>query len=208
MSDEAGTLINEAANLQQDDAAGQAPAGEPPAGKAPGQDGADDAASGKAPKSEKATAPEKYEFKHPQEGQQYDAKVTEAFSAVAKELNLSQEAAQSVMDKMSPVIAARQQEALSAARQEWREASQADKEFGGEMLAENLGFAKKAIDAYATPELKNLLEESGLGNNPEVVRLFYRVGKSMGEDGFVAGRGAAVQAKDARSLYGASKMNP
>lgn len=208
MSDDASTLTSEAADLPQDSAAGQAPATGAQEGQTPAEQ-PDESADGQAPKDEKpAAAPEKYEFKHPQEGQQYDAKVTEAFSAVAKELNLSQEAAQSVMDKMSPVIAARQQEALTAARQEWREASKADKEFGGEKLAENLGLAKKAIDAYATPELKSLLEESGLGNNPEVVRLFYRVGKSMSEDGFVVGRGTATQPKDARSLYAASNMNP
>lgn len=152
-------------------------------------------------------APEKYEFK-PADGQPaFDEQVTGAFSEVAKELNLSQEAAQKVLDKMAPVLASRQTETLSAARSQWMNDSKADAEFGGDKLAENLGTAKKAIDAFATQPLKDLLEESGLGNHPEVVRLFVRVGKAIGEDGFVSGRGGSGQAKDARSMYPASNMN-
>ena len=50
-------------------------------------------------------APESYEFKAP-EGTQFDDAVIGAFSEVAKELNLPQDQAQKVLDKMAPVIAA------------------------------------------------------------------------------------------------------
>jgi hypothetical protein len=152
-------------------------------------------------------APESYEFKAP-EGTQFDDAVIGAFSEVAKELNLSQDQAQKVLDKMAPVIAARQLEQFQAARTEWAEAAKTDKEFGGENLAENLGTAKKALDTFATPELRALLEESGLGNHPEVIRVFYRAGKAISEDRFVAGQGGKTSQGDARRLYAASNMNP
>ena len=152
-------------------------------------------------------APESYEFKAP-EGVQFDDTVIGAFSEVAKDLNLPQDQAQKVLDKMAPVIAARQLEQIQAARVDWAEAAKADKEFGGENLAENLGMAKKALDTFATPELRALLEESGLGNHPEVIRMFYRTGKAISGDRFVAGQGGKTNQGDARRLYAASNMNP
>lgn len=137
-------------------------------------------------------APERYDFKAG-EGVSYDTAVIDAYSEVAKELNLSQDNAQKVLDKMAPVIAARQSEQLAALHTDWANSSKADKEFGGEKLNESLGTAKKAMDAFATPELRTLLNDSGLGNHPEVIRMFYRAGKAISEDGFVAGRGAPTK---------------
>lgn len=152
-------------------------------------------------------APETYEFKAP-DGVRFDDTVIGAFSEVAKELNLTQDQAQKVLDKMAPVIAARQIEQIQAARAEWAEAAKTDKEFGGDKLAENLAVAKKALDAFATDELRTLLNESGLGNHPEVIRVFYRAGKAISEDRFVAGQSGSPNQADARRLYAASNMNP
>ena len=207
MSDE--TLMTPAPAAAPDAGAGAAPAQseQTPTDQA---QAAAPAAGGQTPEAEQkpAGAPESYEFKHPDEGGQFDESVTTAFAEVAKDLNLSQEAAQKVLDKMSPVLAARQTEAISAARSQWLTDSKADAEFGGAKLDENLGVAKKAIDTFATQPLKDLLNESGLGNHPEVVRLFFRVGKAISEDGFVGGAGAAQGSQDARSMYGKSNMNP
>lgn len=151
-------------------------------------------------------APESYEFKAP-EGTQFDDAVLGAFSEVAKELNLPQDQAQKVLDKMAPVIAARQAEQFQAARAEWGEAAKTDKEFGGEKLTENLGVAKKALDTFATPELRALLDASGLGNHPEVIRVFYRAGKAISEDRFVGGKqGQQAQQSVAQRMY--PNMNP
>ena len=63
--------------------------------------------------------------------------------------------------------------------------SEVDKEFGGEKLSENLSTAKKALDQFGTPELRSLLNESGLGNHPEFIRFMFRAGKSISEDRYV-----------------------
>lgn len=152
-------------------------------------------------------APEKYEFK-PAEGQpEFDQKTIEQFSDVARELNLPQDAAQKVLDKMAPVLAARQTEAIEAIRTQWADDAKADKEIGGDKLDENLATAKKAIDQFGTPELRTLLDQSGLGNHPEVIRAFYRAGKAISEDRFVSGQGSQTgQQSMAQRMY--PNMNP
>lgn len=149
---------------------------------------------------QKVGAPEQYEFKAP-EGQQFDAAVIDAFSEVAKELNLPQEAAQKVLDKVAPVIANRQAEQLQAACTEWADTAKADKEFGGDKLTENLAVAKKGLDTFGTPELRTLLNESGLGNHPEVIRAFYRAGKAISEDRVITGTQGAGAADPAKRLF-------
>jgi hypothetical protein len=133
-----------------------------------------------------AAAPEKYAFTAP-EGTTYDSEVLEAFTGAAKEANLTQDAAQKLIEKMAPALAARQVDQVKAIHQEWHTASSADKEFGGEKLAENLGVARKALDNFGTPQLRTLLDETGLGNHPEVIRLLFRAGKAISEDKFVGG---------------------
>lgn len=148
-------------------------------------------------------APEKYEFEGP-EGSALDDQVIGKFSEVAKELNLSQDAAQKILSSVAPVIQARQAEAIQEARNAWLSDAKADQEFGGEKLAENLSVAKKALDAFGTPELRSLLNETGLGNHPEMIRVLFRAGKAISEDRFVPaqGSGGPTGGKDfAKSLY-------
>lgn len=153
-------------------------------------------------------APETYEFAAP-EGQTFDSAVIDAYSSVAKELDLPQDKAQKILDTVAPVLAARQAEQFDALKSQWESESRADKEFGGDKLQENLALAHAARDAFATPELRTLLETSGMGNNPEVIRMFYRVGKAISEDSFKPGRGSAGDtAGSPQKLYAASNMNP
>jgi hypothetical protein len=139
-----------------------------------------------APADAKPVVPEKYEFKAP-EGREFDGETIAAYSEVARELGLSQDAAQKLLDRMGPQIAQRQEAQIQAVRNEWTKAATSDKEFGGEKLYENLSVAKKALDAFGTPELRDLLNTSGLGNHPEVIRMFFRAGKAISEDRFVGG---------------------
>lgn len=151
-------------------------------------------------------APEKYEFKAP-EGKELDPDLLTSFSDAAKDANLSQDSAQKLLDKMAPTLAARQVAQVEAIHKEWKDTSSSDKEFGGEKLKENMGVAKKALDAFdpigkdqTTTPLRTLLEETGLGNHPEVIRLLYRAGKAISEDTFVSGHGGKSSEPDAASV--------
>lgn len=149
---------------------------------------------------DKPLAPEKYEFKAP-EGSELNSEVMSQFEGVAKELGLSQEAAQKVVDAMGPKIAAVQAAVIEQQKAAWTESARTDKEFGGEKLNENLSMAKKALDAFGTPELRTLLNETGLGNHPEIIRAFFKAGQKISSGNFVPG-GAGSSTPDALSrLY-------
>ena len=171
-------------------------------GAAPAGDAAETEGEGEKPEG----APEKYEWAAP-EGVTLDESILGSLSEVAKELNLPQAAAQKLVDKIAPVMAQRQVEQFEALRTEWRQASSSDQEFGGAKLTENMAVAKKALDAFGTREFRQLLEQTGMGNHPELIRTFYRAGKAISEDGMVSGS-APKAPRDARSLFPASNMNP
>lgn len=153
-----------------------------------------------------AGAPEEYaDFTAP-DGIALDPEVTGEFKAVAKELNLTQEQAQKLANLGATITqkqAGQTTALLEKARAEWTQAATADKEFGGDALKANMSVARKAMDQFGTPELKSLLNESGLGNHPEVIRFFYRAGKAISEDTFVGGGSSISSApkSDAEVFY-------
>jgi hypothetical protein len=156
-------------------------------------------------------APEAYELKANVDTFAIDEQIGSAFQEIAKELDLSNAAAQKVVDKVGPVLAARQLEMHQAATAEWGKQSQSDKEFGGEKLPANLAVAEGALKAFATPELRELLQKSGLGNHPEIIRFMYRAGKAISTDDYVGasqGSGASRSApKDMASYANALYSN-
>ena len=137
--------------------------------------------------TKKEGAPDKYEFnsKVADAPNELDPEVLTAFGEVAKELDLPQEAAQKVLDKVAPVMQARQAKAVEDAKTEWANNSKSDQEFGGESLDANLEIAKTSLNKFGTDAFKSLLAESGLGNHPEVIRFMYRAGKAISEDSYV-----------------------
>lgn len=143
----------------------------------------------------KEGAPDEYEDFEFSEDTAVDEEAVGQLKEIAKELNLSQADAQkfaSMADGLSQKWAQGVQQHVLDTRIGWREASQADKEFGGDALNENLAVAQQGRDAFGTPELKQLLDDTGIGDNPEVIRYFYRVGKANSEHGFAkAGKPAS-----------------
>lgn len=149
-------------------------------------------------------APEKYEFK-PAEGQELDTAALEQFEPIARELNLTNEQAQKMVDlygtKIMPMVQQQQAEAWQKTTEQWAADVKADKEIGGDKLTANLSSAQRALDLFGTPELKEYLEGTGLGNHPELVKTFIKIGKAMSEDGMVDGSNQG-QRSAAEVLYG------
>ena len=81
----------------------------------------------------------------------------------------------------------------------WAEASRTDPEFGGAQFDANLAVAKRGYNMFASDELKSILEQTGYGNHPEVLRLFHKIGKLTGEDNIVGG--GAGGSFDARAMF-------
>ena len=127
------------------------------------------------------------------EGMEVDELGLEKVTPLFKELGLTQENAQKLIDAYAEQIQAGSQKQMDDFTQlmnDWREQSANDKEFGGEKFEENVKLAKSAINKYGTPELKQLLEDHGVGNHPEMIRFMVRVGQTLKED--VPGAAGAV----------------
>lgn len=148
-------------------------------------------------------APEKYEFQAG-EGVELDAEALKDFEPVARELNLTNEQAQKLVDAYPKILAGvqqRQTEAWQAQTEQWAADVKADKEVGGDKLTANLSAAQRALDQFGTPELREYLDGTGLGNHPELVKAFIKVGKAMSEDGVITGKESG-QRSAAEVLYG------
>lgn len=173
--------------------AGDPPAGDPPAGEAKPKDG----------ELVVIGAPEAYELQMP-EGVTLDAEAFAEAEPILRELNLSNDAA----NKLAPVAASLVQRGATAAQQavvaevvaqraEWAKQALADTELGG--TTENykasvklsakgldmLGFKGAHKDASGNDvpahPFRQLLDETGLGNHPEMIRAWKRVGEAVSE---------------------------
>lgn len=161
-----------------------APPSQPPAAdpaQAPQQPAAPE-----APKT--PSVPEAYTFNNLPEGYSISEQQASDFSAFLKENGVSQELA----DKLVAFDAKRsladqeasQQQAVEFRNKqvgEWETALRSDAEFGGANFEANVAVAQQFLTDFGSPELSAFLAESGLGSHPEVVRMFHKAGKELGE---------------------------
>lgn len=150
---------------------------------------ADDKPADKDGKPKADDAPIDYKFELPKDVTIDETRLGE-FTTIAKDLKLPADAAQKIVD-----LAVAQQKAAVQAHVEqvkaWGSEVAADKEIG---KPENQALARKAVEQFGSPALKTLLNETGIGNHPELVRLMYQVGKAISEDKVIVGRGDAPAA--------------
>ena len=177
-------------------AAGGTQTTDPATGLPVAQPGAEDKDATTTPTT---VAEVEYKFEAP-EGVQFDQASLDEFTGIAKELKLPADGAKKLVDLAAKREVARG-EAFAKQVEEWGAVVKADPELG---KAENLALAKKTVDTFGSPELRDLLNSTGMGNHPEVVRLMQKIGKAISEDTFVAGRGGGnTPPRDAATvLYG------
>lgn len=117
-----------------------------------------------------------------------DEKTLAPFIELAGKHKLSQEAAQALYDfDVSRQAQMRKafQESVQAEQKKLVEAVKADPVLKGTKPGEfeaNIALANKAVVKFGGSELQKLLDSTGLGDHPVVVRLFYSIGKAMAED--------------------------
>lgn len=186
--DAGGSLLMDQGGGEGDDPPAQDPlAGDPPAEDKPAEDPPAEDKPAEDPPADEG-APEEYaDFSAP-EGVTLDADTLAAFKVEAKALNLPQGKAQQLVD-MAAGLMQKQADAFVAQIEEtttaWREASSSDAEFGGKKLTESLKVAAKARDTFASPELVKFLKSSKMGDHPEMIRLFWKIGQAISEDSTV-----------------------
>lgn len=150
------------------------------------------------------SAPETYEAFRDVNGNEYTPESVQQFADAAKSVGLSQENAQKLFEAMVPTARAHMMNDLRSKAEQWALDCEKDPEIGGANFGANKAVAISGYREFATPELRTILNASGLGNHPEVVRHFFRLGKTLQQDSGVHGNASANPPK--RRRYPNSNM--
>lgn len=144
--------------------------------------------------------PEPYEIEAP-EGYPITPENLKSLNAHFNELGLTKEQAEKALAYRAEQYAAFQA-SQQAQRKSWITEIQEDKEYGGEKFKETVADAKRALAQFDEGgTIRTLLEETGYGDNPAIIKVFAKVGRAMAEDKIV-GKGSAGGKKPlAERLY-------
>lgn len=137
-----------------------------------------------------AGAPEKYEaFKVP-DGQQIDEKVVEAATPIFKELNLTQDQAQKLVDfynTQNKEAAEAGDKVFRELNDRWRGEVIKDATIGNgkdglsPAVSKAIGNAINSLGTESAAAFRDVLDKTGIGNNPAFIRGLYGMVKDMGE---------------------------
>jgi hypothetical protein len=136
------------------------------------------------------------------------ALLTEA-TPIFKEAGLTNEQAQKLAPlvlKVQDRLVEQQADDFAAMRAGWAKDARADKEIGGANWKETETLAAKALDTFGAgkdSEFRKLLNESGFGDHPEMIRMFRNIGEKLGEDPLTpsAQEGKVEKPDRVRTLY-------
>jgi hypothetical protein len=163
------------------------------------------------PVVEAPVVPEAYELTAP-EGITLDAESVADATPVFKELGLTNDQANKLMPVAKQfadrIVAAGQKQILDSIATEraaWLNEAKADADIGGQHWNASMTTAATALDALGFTKgsgFRNLLDESGLGNHPDMIRAFVKIGKAVAEDSnFARGNAPIIKQDKASVLY-------
>lgn len=170
----------------------------------------------KTPPAENAAlfgAPEgEYEITGLPEGMTVDKDALAVFEPIAKELGLSNEGMSKVaavyaelLPKVTDKVVEGLQGDVAAQHAQWAtdtiEMVKTDPVFEGKKLADVQGVAAKALDRFGGPELRTFLEETGLGNDPRMMKFAFLAGSAISEDTTFERGGPAPTTKSRTEKY-------
>jgi hypothetical protein len=185
-------LGNDPKNPARDPGEAKPPAeGEPKPGEKP--------AEGDAPKFDAAA------LKPPEGVEKFDDGLLEKLGPVAEKHGLTTEAAQDLVNLHFDILKQAAQapyQAWDAMQTKWVDQVKADPELKDtDAVAAAVG---KVFDnpSYGDPEVRKALILTGAGNNPAIIRTFYRMAKALNEGGPVAAQpGGDKPPLGARAMY-------
>ena len=120
------------------------------------------------------------------------------YKELAKTMNLKPEDAQRILDFEAERLSA----GAAAAAAAWQ--AQVKQEHG-DKLPIVMATCARAIDKLGGDELRTLLDQTGLGNHPLMVKAFYQAGSMLSEDKHAGSNGNAKgDVSFAQALYGRS----
>jgi hypothetical protein len=123
------------------------------------------------------------------EGMVLDEALLGEIVPIFKEADLPQEVVQKLVDKYAAHVktqsASMQEQQVKAWNDQLTEWKEETKKDHGAGLKDAISYASRAIDKFGTPRLREVLDQTGLGNHPELVKIFSRIGKAVSEDSFI-----------------------
>lgn len=151
-----------------------------------------DQPEGDAPPAE-PVAPAPYEGLIAPEGTILDPATMELATPLMREFGVPDDKAQAFLNGAAPILAKVGEAAIAGFTQqladnratmtaEWAGQLRTDPEIGGAAYDQNMTIAAKGRDMLFGAAGKALLEETGFGNNPEVVRACLRAGRELSDD--------------------------
>jgi len=178
------------------------PEEKPPEEKKPEEKPPEKISDTKEPPEKTRVVPEKYDLKLP-EGSLLKPESIESVSKFSKEKGLTQEEAQSVLERENTVITAYVEGLEKLMKEEsdkWVQEIQNDKELGGDNLTKTSEISKRVLEKYGPELIKELERPPHLGNHPAFVRFMNRLGKAMESGEFVKGESKPGEVKSAAEV--------
>jgi len=111
------------------------------------------------------------------------------FAEITKKHGLKQEAAQEYVDLYAKTVksaADKPYQIWRDTQKEWQNEVMADSELGGKNFDNVRRVVGSALAEYGDPGVKTALDFTGAGNNPAIIRTFYRMARALAEPGPVA----------------------
>lgn len=167
------------------------------AGAGSAEGGADEGAKAPEATASDNSVPDTYELKlttAAEDGTEttvdLDPVLVETATPLLKEAGLNNEQANKLLPlvpKVQEQLLKQQSDQFAAVKADWAKQTSDDPEIGGKNLDETKRLAAKALDHFTGPaddknEFRKLLNETGLGNHPVMVRAFRQIGASLSED--------------------------
>lgn len=150
-----------------------------------------------------------YKVTRPQmpDGVPYDEKFEAAMLPIAHKLGITPAQLNGLVEAVAQHRVGELQ-ALGASGKEAREKAEGDlrREWGAAYDA-RVEQAKRAVEFAGGPELKQALDQLGLGNHPSLIKAFAKIGSSMSEDKLKTGQGGSFAMTPAEAKAELAKMD-
>lgn len=139
------------------------------------------------------------ELKFP-EGAQIDGAKVQAFQGLVKKLGLKSDQAQALAD-FYVAAGPYSHEIRDQQAQKWAQAVKSDRELGGQNFERTVRLSRLAMAKYGDAEVRKLLDETGLGNHPALIRLMVRAGQPLQEDSIGSTGSAPPSSNQSREAW-------
>lgn len=149
----------------------------------------------KEEETETKEVPDKYDLKLPEDNPLGDEGAVQ-LEEFAKELGLSNEQAQKLLDNQVQAVKGYEKHLVDSASvrsAEWKKEIENDPEIGRDNHGEFKQRAKQVLAQYADEEFIAALNETEMGNFPPLARFIHRISKATSNDSLVLGSSGRVK---------------